>query len=128
MYKLTESQKQWIASFALTDVFFWFLMAVGCLSSPDLCGVGFVFGIAEFYAPFGVMQYIIPSITQSLWLSITAISVTGFIGHIFFGWFVGRLLQKRRVAWYVSIPVSILFVILLSIVTLAILVKMGRIS
>lgn len=120
MFHFTPSEKQWVASFLLVDVSFWFIIFVTCVFSPDDCLANLTFGPAGFYAPFWfILQWVNLSST-SFALNLALIAVLGLFCHALVGWAIGFILRRYLIKLYVSIPVSVVCVMIIIIAGLTV--------
>lgn len=116
MRHLTSSEKQWIASFAGVDAAFWLLMLGICVVGPDGCMVEVGFSTVGFYAPFWFFTKWIHLGSMNPTMELMILSAIGFLCHAFIGWFIGFATRRHPVRWYVSVPVSVACVVLISVV------------
>lgn len=109
MSKINPSVRQWILSFLAVDLIFWVLVGWGCVSDPVSCLETWSFGSFFFYFPATFFLAALPDLGSLRGIS-TDLYLLPFVGialHALLGGLVGFAMRKTRLAWVVSIAVSL---------------------
>ncbi len=107
MVRVNPSVRQWVLSFLAVDALFWLLVAWGCVSDPVSCLETWTIGSYFFYFPAIFIPIpdlgAIGGVATSQYL----FPLVGIAMHVLFGAFVGWMMRRTKIAWAVSIIVSI---------------------
>lgn len=109
---------RWVSSFLFVHLVFLGLCALNCVVDPVSCSEAVLFGSVFFYAPaFVVIQYIpFPETIVGTFLFL--LLGTGI--YLGVGWGIGRLLQKKLLSWFITIPGAFIVVAVMIAIALRI--------
>ena len=83
--------------------------------SPSECSYTLGGAPIVFYAPFSALAYLVDG-RVDMDLLVKTVSIIGFIGHLLIGWGIGAFLCKHPAKWYVTLPLSLVLVIIPNII------------
>ncbi|MEI6510565.1 MAG: hypothetical protein WCO25_00795 [Candidatus Uhrbacteria bacterium] len=107
MIKINPSVRQWVLSFLAVDLLFWLLVGFGCVTDPVSCLETWSFGSFFFYFPMVFIPLPNLGAIGGVDVGMYLIPVFGILSHALLGLFVGWVLRKTRIAWFVSIAVAL---------------------
>jgi hypothetical protein len=127
MRPLTFSEKQWVLSFLLVDLVFWFFVLWNCAFRPEDCLEAASLGTAFFYAPF---YFLLPDFGSvgGYAASLVTGPLFGFLCHAFIGFATGRFVFRKPVPKWVSIGVALLTIAVIVVVSFQLAILTGFIS
>ncbi len=91
---------------------------MGCITQPDLCGVGAVFLIAGFYYPYGILLEFLPDLgaIDGLAVSTYVIPILGVLMHAGLGALIGYARRHKTDSWWTTLPAGVAIGVMMTIV------------
>ena len=127
-------------SFLIVNAVCWGFLLGSLIGHPDDVFEAINIGPAFFYAPFSLIAIYLPSsfgvgdsdlvitIFGNSPITVITIPLIGILCHLGMGYLIGRYFGKDVPKWYISLPISLLIILVISFTALRIAVISGFLS